>query len=229
MSAFKGYPADTLKFLKSLKRNNDRDWFNKNKPRYETAIVEPSMQFIADMSDQLQKFAPHFLAIPKKSGGSMMRIYRDTRFAKDKSPYKTNIGMHFRHEAGKDVHAPGFYVHIEPGSVFVGVGIYRPEPKVAKLIREAISEDPAAWKKAAHGKAFSSMMELGGDSLKRPPRGFDPEHIYIEDMKRKDFFAARELDDSEIESPGFMKEAVATFRKGKPLMQFLCGALDVPF
>lgn len=229
MPVFKGYPADTLKFLRSLKRNNDRDWFNANKPRYEDAIVAPSMQFIADMSEKLPAISPHFTAIPKKVGGSMMRIYRDTRFGKDKSPYKTNIGIQFRHEVGKDVHAPGFYVHVEPKSVFIGVGIWRPEPKVAKLIREAIVEDPAAWKKATRGKTFAQIMELTGESLKRPPRGFDPEHTYIEDLKRKDFIAIRELTEDDISSATFLKETLATFRKSKALMQFLCDALEVPF
>ena len=229
MPAFKGYPPDTLKFLRALKKNNDRDWFNKNKSRYEDAIVTPSLQFIGDMSEKLPKISPHFLAFPKKSGGSMMRIYRDTRFAKDKSPYKTNIGIQFRHEAGKDVHAPGFYVHIEPKSIFLGVGIYRPEPKVAKVIREAIVEAPAAWKKATRGKAFTSCMKLSGESLKRPPRGFDPEHTFVEDLQRKDFIAVREMTDEQIGSAAFLKETVATFKKGRALMQFLCEALEVPF
>lgn len=228
MSAFKGYPPDTLKFLRSLKRNNDRDWFNANKPRYEAAVVEPSLRFIADMDARLKSISPHFLAIPKKSGGSMMRIYRDTRFAKDKSPYKTNIGIQFRHEVGKDVHAPGFYVHIEPKSVFVGVGIWRPEPKVAKLIREAIVEDPSAWKNATRRKAFSESTHLAGESLKRPPRGFDPEHDFVDDLKRKDFIAVREMTEDDLESETFLKDTVSTFKKAKPLMQFLCEALNLP-
>ena len=229
MADFQGYPADTLKFLRSLKRNNNRDWFNKNKHRYEDAIVTPSLQLIGDMSQRLPAISPHFLAVPRKSGGSMMRIYRDTRFAKDKSPYKTNIGIQFRHEAGKDVHAPGFYVHVEPKSVFIGVGIYRPEPKVAKRIREAIVEDPAAWKKAAHGKAFTNLMTLSGESLKRPPRGFDPQHSLLTDLMRKDFIAVRDLADADIESATFLKETVATFRKCAKLMQFLCDALELPY
>ncbi|MFK7818102.1 MAG: DUF2461 domain-containing protein [Planctomycetaceae bacterium] len=229
MPAFQGYPADTLKFLRTLKRKNEREWFNKNKSRYEDGIVTPSLQFIADMGENLGSISPHFLAVPKKSGGSMMRIYRDTRFGKDKSPYKTNIGIHFRHEVGKDVHAPGFYVHVEPKSVFLGVGIWHPEAKVAKVIREAIVEDPAMWKKATRGKAFTSKLTLTGESLKRPPRGFDPEHALIEDLKRKDFMAIAELDEAAIESPAFVKDAVSTFKKAKPMMQFLCNALDLPF
>ena len=174
MSTFNGFPADTIRFLKSLKRNNNRDWFNKHKGRYESAFLEPSLQFIDAVGQELGSLSKRFLAVPKKSGGSLMRIYRDTRFAKDKAPYKTNIGIHFRHEVGKDVHAPGFYVHVEPGSVFLGVGIWHPEPKVAKQIRSAIVDDPAAWKKSARSKAFTSNFKLDGDSLKRPPRDFRP-------------------------------------------------------
>lgn len=229
MSAFQGYPPDTLKFLRALKRNNDRDWFNKNKSRYEAAVLEPSLAFIADLSTSMKAIAPRFQAIPKKSGGSLMRIYRDTRFSKDKSPYKTNIGMHVRHEVGKDVHAPGFYIHVEPKSIFLGVGLWKPEPRVARQIREAIVENPGAWKRATRGKPFNSLLELTGESLKRPPRDFDPEHPLVADLQRKDFIAARELDDSVINDAGFLKETVATFRKARPMMKFLCEAIGLPY
>lgn len=229
MSKFTGFPTDTIRFLKSLKTNNNREWFNKNKERYESAFLEPSLQLIDAIGQQLESISTCFLAVPKKSGGSLMRIYRDTRFAKDKAPYKTNIGIQFRHQAGKDVHAPGFYVHVEPRSVFLGAGIWHPEPKVAKQIRTAIVDDPSAWKKAACSKTFTSGFTLSGDSLKRPPRDFDPEHPLVDDLKRKDFIGVNNLDEAAIYDPKFAKQTVSAFKKAKPLMKFLCDALDLPF
>ena len=112
--SFAGFPKDTLRFLADLSKNNDRDWFADNKDRYESAFVEPSLEFIAAMEKPLKKISPFLVAAPKKQSGSLMRIYRDVRFSKNKNPYKTNIGIQFRHEAGKDVHAPGLYVHLAP-------------------------------------------------------------------------------------------------------------------
>ena len=119
---FSGFGSDTINFLKQLAENNNRDWFAENKSRYERCVVDPAFQFISSMGNELDSLSSHFEAVPKKQGGSLMRVYRDTRFGKDKTPYKTNIGIQFRHEAGKDVHAPGYYMHIEPDNVFVGVG-----------------------------------------------------------------------------------------------------------
>ena len=229
MSNFQGYPPDALKFLRALKKNNDRDWFKANKSRYESAIVVPSLQFIADMGQELPRISELFQAIPRRSGGSMMRIYRDTRFSKDKTPYKTNIGIHFRHRVGKDVHSPGFYVHVEPKDVFIAAGIWRPEPKVAHQLREAIAEEPAVWKRATRGKTFASTFEMRGESLKRPPRSFDPDHPLIEDLKRKDFIGVHELAESSIESASFLTVTMESFRKAKLLVKFLCNSLKLPF
>ena len=138
--SFNGFPKDTLKFLTDLSKNNDRDWFNDNKARYEAAFVKPSLEFIAAMEKPLKKISPFLLAVPKKQGGSLMRIYRDVRFSKNKNPYKTNVGIQFRHEAGKDVHAPGLYVHLAPGELFLGAGMWHPDREPLKQIREAIEE-----------------------------------------------------------------------------------------
>ena len=226
---FAGFPTETLKFLKQLKRNNDRDWFNERKSVYESAIVEPALAFIESLQTPMQKISECFQVLPRKTGGSLMRIYRDTRFSKDKTPYKTNIGIHFRHTMGKDVHAPGYYIHIEPGDCFLGVGIWRPATKIAHSIRALIAEEPAAWKKATAGKKFRDNFVLSGDSLKRPPRGFDADHPWIEDLKRKDFIGVHQFDEKEITSSDFSKEVAAVFRVATPLMRFLGQAIDVPF
>src|SRR5262245_18610926 len=105
-------------FLSDLRQNNDRDWFAASKSRYERDCLEPALAFIEDFAVDLEAISPHFRADPRPVGGSLFRIYRDTRFAKDKTPYKTNIGIHFRHEAASNAYAPGFYLHLAPGEVF---------------------------------------------------------------------------------------------------------------
>ena len=169
----------------------NRDWFNENKPRYEKQVLDVALRFIQSMQEPLAGIAPHFTAVPKRVGGSLMRVYRDTRFSRNKSPYKTNIGIQFRHEQAKDVHSPGYYVHIDPDQVFIGVGMWRPESDPLRSIRERIVAKPAEWKRAIGDSKFKRQLHLGGESLVRPPRGFDKEHELIDDIKRKSFFVAR--------------------------------------
>ena len=223
------FSADTLAFLAELAANNDRDWFNANKTRYEDLVKDAALRFISDFGPRLRKISPNFTAVPKTARGSLMRIYRDTRFGKDKTPYKTNVGIRFPHARQRDVHAPGFYLHIEPGSHFVGVGAWRPEPDTLRAFRERIAADPAGWKKASRGKRFAEWFELGGESLKRPPKGFDPEHRYIEDLKRKDFIALHSLTDDELLSNGLLDDLADSYRRSVPYMRFLCGAVGADF
>ena len=227
--AFSGFKPSLMKFLRELEKNNDRDWFGENKQRYEDQVVAPVMDFIVAMQPKLEKVSPHFLALPGKQGGSMMRIYRDTRFGKDKTPYKTNVGVQFRHELGRDVHAPGFYVHLESNGCFIGSGIWHPASDALGAIRRRIGDNPAAWKSASGAKAFRAAYELTGDSLKTAPKGFDVEHPLIEDLRRKDFMGISRVTQKEIGSADFLKLATARFRAAKPLMAFLCEALDVAF
>ena len=216
-------------FLKDLSANNDREWFQANKDRYVNSVQEPAIEFIIDAGPQLKKISPHFTAEAKTVGGSLFRIHRDTRFAKDKTPYKENTGVHFRHEAAKDAHAPGFYLHLQPGECFMGVGLWRPETKLAYQIRQHIADHPAEWKKATQGKRFTDVYEIGGDSLVRPPKGFDPDHPLIEDLKRKDFMASTRLSQKTVTSVGFLDEYVSLNKRSAPFMKFLCEAVGVPF
>ncbi len=229
MPKFQGFDPKTLKFLDELKKNNNREWFAEHKPRYEALVLEPALDFIATMGPHLYKISDYFEAIPKRQGGSLMRVYRDTRFSKDKTPYKTNIGIQFRHEVGKDVHAPGFYMHIEPDNCFVGVGLWRPESKALAGIRTRIDMKPEAWKKAIGGRTFKANYELAGESLKRPPKGYSPEHPLLEDLKRKDFIAVTNFSKAEITSPKFVTSVAQRFRQAGPFMQFLCDAVEVPY
>ncbi len=216
-------------FLRDLEANNERPWFQANKDRYERSVKEPALGFVQDFAPHLAKISPHFVADPRPVGGSMFRIYRDTRFSKDKTPYKTYTGIQFRHEAGKDVHAPGFYLHLEPGAVFAGVGLWHPDATTARMIREAIVADPDRWRKVTRSKRFTDVYTLEGDTLKRPPRGFDPEHPYLEDLKRKDFIATARLTQKAVTSDGFVDEYAKLLKRGAPFMAFLCDAVGVPF
>ena len=216
-------------FLRELAENNDRDWFKANQDAYEQYVREPALEFITDFAGPLKKISEHFVADSRTVGGSLFRIQRDTRFSKDKTPYKLNTGMHFRHRAAKDAHAPGFYLHVQPGECFAGVGLWRPESKVAYEIREAIAEDPTRWKRATRGKRFTEVFELGGDSLVRPPRGFDADHPLIEDLKRKDFIASTRLTQKAITSDHFMEDFTDLCKRSVPFMRFLCDAVGVPF
>lgn len=224
-----GYQAATLQFLEELAHNNNRTWFQENKSRYEREVLEPSLAFIRTFQPRLKKISTFFVASDKRVGGSLMRVYRDTRFSKDKTPYKTNVGIQFRHEFGKDVHAPGFYVHIAPEECFLGVGLWRPDaPSLAK-IRQAIVDDPVKWKRARDNKRFRSQFDLTGESLKSPPRGFPKDHRMIEDLKRKDFIAVRHLDEEDVLGSGFLADAASSFMGSRPYMRFLCEALSLPF
>jgi uncharacterized protein (TIGR02453 family) len=219
----------TYAFLRDLAANNNREWFTANKARYIEKVQEPALDFISDFGPKLAKISPHFTADSRVVGGSLFRIQRDTRFAKDKTPYKTNTGVQFRHEAAKDAHAPGYYLHIQPSETFVGVGLWRPETAVAYRIRHRIAEDPSGWRKATQNKAFSEIFRLGGDSLVNPPKGFDPDHPLIADLKRKDFIASVKLTQKSVTSDGFLDEFAAMSRTATPFMRFLCEAVEVPF
>lgn len=227
--AAKYFTNSTFTFLKDLQANNNREWFQQNKHRYEEHLKDPAVQFITDFGAHLKKISEHFRSDPRTVGGSMFRIYRDTRFSRDKSPYKTHVGIQFRHELGKDAHAPGFYLHLEVGGCFAGAGMWRPDSPSLKQIRDAMVEDPKAWKRAVGGKRFIDTYELEGDRLKRPPKGFDPDHPLVEDLKRKDFIGVAKIPKKLITSPDLPEELAKVFGAATPLMKFLCEAVSVPF
>ncbi len=223
------FSPETFLFLKELAENNNRQWFQENKQRYEEYVRDPAMFFIADFGPVLRKISSHFLADPRPAGGSLFRIYRDIRFSKDKRPFKTNAGIQFRHRQGKDFHDPGYYLHLEPGNVFAAVGIWHPSSKTLEKIRDAIVEDASRWKRAVNGKRFQSRFELAGDALRRAPKGYDPDHPMIEDLKRKDFIGKASLSQEAVTNPEFIKAFEAICSAGSHFMKFLCGAVGLPF
>ena len=216
-------------FLRELKTNNERPWFEENKARYWAEVRDPMLDFIQAFAEPLAEISPHFRADPRANGGSLFRIYRDTRFSKDKTPYKTNVGAHFRHEAGKDAHAPGFYLHLEPGMCFAGCGVWHPDSSTLGRIRDALVERPEEWTRITTGDAFCRTFRLAGEALKRPPRGYDAEHPLIEDLKRKDFVVITDIPEEDAVRPDFLARFAEITRAGGAFTAFLCRAVGVPF
>jgi uncharacterized protein (TIGR02453 family) len=223
MPAEPHFRPNLFNFLRDLKRNNERAWFQANKVRYIADVQQPMLRFIADFATPLAKISRHYETDPRPIGGSMFRIYRDTRFARDKSPYKTHASAHFRHkQTSTNVHAPGFYFHLEPGGCFIGGGLWLPEPPLLKKVRDAIADDANGWRKIRR-----AVGEIEGEGLTRPPQGYDPAHPFIEDLKRKSFFASVSFADDEVTGADFLDLCAEACRSVKPLMKFLTEAVDL--
>ena len=225
----KYFTNDTFTFLKELENNNNRPWFNENKQRYEDLVRTPSLQFIEDMGDALPSLTSRFRAIPKKTGGSLRRVYRDIRFAKNKTPYKINIGIHFRHEAAVDVHAPGFYLNISNEQSFVGAGIWRPGGSTLRKIRDCLDENSRTWLATKNDAEFKKVFKLRGESLTNGPRGFPKDHPLIEDLKRKEFIAFHDLKKTTVTSSDLLEKTIEHYSKVTPFMRYLCYAVELPF
>jgi uncharacterized protein (TIGR02453 family) len=227
---FKGLPADFFAFFAELTANNERAWFQANKARYEDSVVRPMTLLVADMAPRLARISQHYVADPKRA---LFRIYRDVRFSKNKSPYKTHAAVQFRHAAGRDVHAPGFYVHAAPGDIFVGGGMWMPPAPQLKMVRDAIARRTSDWRRVATDKAFvktyGGFSDDAGYRLKRPPKGYDPDHPAIEDLKRTSFVFGIAATDAQAGTPEFIDRIETAFVAAKPAMRFLCKALDLAF
>ena len=226
---FTGFPPALFEFLEELADHNERPWFLQNKHRYEHCVRRPALAFIRAFRPRLAKISEFFLASDRPVGGSLLRIYRDTRFSKDKTPYKTNVGIQFRHQWGQDIHAPGFYVHLEPGECFLAAGVWRPDRETLAAIRQAIADRPDAWCRAVSGRRFQALWTLEGDALRRPPKGFPPDHPCIDDLKRTDYIAVADVEEADTYRPEFVDQVARAFAAARPFMQFLCQALQWPF
>jgi uncharacterized protein (TIGR02453 family) len=230
--ATKHFSPALFAFLNELEENNEKAWWERNKDRYHSVIQDPALQFINDLGARVQKISSHFVADSRTVGGSLMRPYRDTRFSKDKTPYKTNVGIQIRHETGKDIHAPGYYVHLEPGSSFAGVGMWHPETAVTRQIRQAIHDDREGWAVAAKGTDFTATWSTAPDEdemLKRVPPELDNDHPYADDLRMKSFIAGARLTQKQVTSAGFDEALAGMYEKAIPFTRFLCNAVGVPF
>ena len=229
MSASTYFDARSFRFLRELARHNRRDWFHSHKAQYEEHLRQPFLRLIGDLQEPLGRVSAHFRADPRPVGGSLFRIHRDTRFANDKTPYKTWAGARLYHERSRQVEAPVYYLHVQPGHCFVGAGLWHPQPDTLKRVRAFLLDNPAAWTRATRSPAFRRRYALGGASLARPPRGYDPAHPLIEDLKRKDYIAIADLDEKAAVRADFLDTVTDRYEAAAPFMAFLAQAVGKPF
>jgi uncharacterized protein (TIGR02453 family) len=223
------FSPELFQFLRQLKRHNNREWFQANKHRYEGGVRDPFLRFIEDFRPRLHRISPHFIADPRRSGGSLLRIYRDMRFRPEGDPYQTMAAARFPHVAWKQTPAPGFYLHIESGTSFLGCGLWHPDPETRARIRAAIVNNPSHWKKILNNKRFKAVCELSGESSQRMPPGYDPDHPCAEDLKRKDFITVTCFTDSEVCAPDFLNRVTHACEAAAPFVEFLTRALGLPW
>ena len=216
-----------FEFFEELSRNNNRDWFEQNRARYEREVREPMLAFIADFAPRLRKISARYVADPRPSGGSMMRIYRNLRFSRDKTPYRTNAAAAFGHRDGAHFNSPSFYLSLSPAEAFAGVGVWHPQADTLAKIRDAIVAHPSKWKSAVNDRKFRARFEIMGDMLSRPPKGYDANHPLIEDLKRKDFIGGAEFTRMEVCSAEFMDLFSSACASASPFMKFLTEALGL--
>jgi uncharacterized protein (TIGR02453 family) len=221
-----------FQFLRQLAKSNSRDWFQKNKPSYDQDVKAPMLRFITDLQPRLAKVSPHIDVDPKPVGGSMQRLNRDTRFSRDKSPYKTSMGAMFPHRSAGQLML-GYHISLDhSGQAKAYVGIWEPDGPTIDTIRARILADPAGWKKAL-SRDFVASHAFEGEALKRPPkvagRQIEPDHPLIEDLKRKSHAACAVFTEKQACSASFIDAYVDVARAGAPLMAFLCKAVKLPF
>lgn len=216
-------------FLRELRAHNDRAWFQRNKARWEQDVRNPALLFIEEVGPALKKISRHVVADSRPAGGSLYRINRDTRFSADKSPYKTSVGLLFRHDQGRAVPTPAYYLHIELGESFAGGGMYMPETASLTRIRDAIVSDTPRWKRVVENRAFAPSFTPMGEVLKRAPQGYDPAHPYVEHLKRKSFVWHSGFSDAEVCGADFMERYIEACRTAAPFMRFLADAVGAPW
>lgn len=222
---FDGFPREGIDFLKRLKRNNNRLWFEKHKEEYESSVKLPMQSLIASLHPHFQRFAPEFDINPKRS---LFRIYRDVRFSKDKTPYKTHAAAHFvLRGKPKGVEGSGYYLHIEPGEVYIGGGIYMPDNDQLKKIRSAIAGHSDQFLTIVRLPKFKKIFgKLEGEKLQRVPKGYEPDHPMAEWLKHKQFFVWIEWPESKCLKEKFVAEIAEVYKGATPLVRFLNEAMS---
>ncbi|WP_147652330.1 DUF2461 domain-containing protein [Vulcaniibacterium gelatinicum] len=219
-----------FRFLRALARHNERAWFHAHKHEYEAHVRAPFQRLLTDLQPALAQVSAHYRADPKPLGGSLFRIQRDTRFANDKSPYKTWQGARLFHARGREVEAPSFYIHFEPGQCFVGAGLWHPQPDTLRRVRQCIVDNPASWRTATHAPAFRRRYTLDdSENLVRAPRGYPADFEFLDDLKRRNYVAWRELSDATVLGPRLRQTLEADLAALAPFMDYLCAALDLEF
>jgi uncharacterized protein (TIGR02453 family) len=213
------FPAAGLTFLRKLKRNNHREWFLKNKQTYEDYVRQPMIELVSALAPEFATFAPEIVASPKVS---LYRIYRDTRFSKDKSPYKTHVAAAFSHRRLEKNQGAGFYLHITSSEFLIGGGLYRPQTEDLAAVRHQIALHHRRLTAILNGRAFRRLFDgLSGEQLLRVPRGFPSDHAAADHLRRKQFLASRLLPAETVTTPQFGSIVLETFRTLHPLIEFL--------
>jgi uncharacterized protein (TIGR02453 family) len=214
------FSAKAIRFLRALKRNNDREWFRARQNEYEELLRAPMMAIVEALSRDLRAFAPELIASPKVS---LFRIYRDTRFSEDKSPLKTQVAAVFPHKDLPRIGGAGLYVEITPSWVWMGGGLYQPGTPELQAVREHLTANFARFRSVVESPEFRRHLGAldGGQLLQRPPRGFPPDHPAAEYLRYRMFVAGRELPATFASSPRFYSTLLAIFRKTAPLVRFL--------
>lgn len=214
------FSPELFTFLSDLAANNDRAWFTGHKAVYESRVKQDAFDFIAAIGPGMAAISPHVRCDER----ALFRIYRDTRFAKDKTPYKTHVGLHFRHEGAGDVHTPGFYLHLEPTGCWFGAGIWQPDPPTLTRLRQRMLDDVAGWQAVA-GAVSGFSWET--ESLKRPPRGVAEDHPLVEALKRKSLVLTAPIPREEVLSDDFDAGFLERCRAAAPLMADVCHTLQL--
>ena len=217
------FTSKTLSFLRSLTRNNDREWFRARKEAYERHVRGPMVELIGRLAVDLRPFAPEMVADPKRS---LYRIYRDTRFSDDKTPLKTNAAAVFPPRGFPRHEGAGFYVEIAPGWVWMGGGLYMPPPRSLYAIRERIAQSHPKLQRVVKAREFRTVLgALQGDQLTRVPRGYLKDHPAGEYLRYKQFLGFREFEPAFATSERFYPELLRTFKALTPLVRFLNTAI----
>jgi uncharacterized protein (TIGR02453 family) len=213
------FPAAGLAFLRKLKRNNRREWFLQNKQTYEDYVRQPMIELVNALAPEFATFAPEIAASPKVS---LYRIYRDTRFSKDKSPYKTHVAAGFSHRGLEKNRGAGFYLHITPSEFLIGGGLYSPETEDLAAVRHHIALHHKRLISILNARQFRRLFDgLSGEQLLRVPRGFPADHAAADFLRRKQFLVSRLLPAQIVTTPQFGSIVLGTFRTLHPLLQFL--------
>jgi len=226
MGSFNGFPKETFEFFEKLKLNNSKDWFQANRGEYDEFVKKPSEQFVVEMGELLQVLAPRINAIPKVNQ-SLFRINRDTRFSKDKSPYKTNLGIWFWEGERKRMECSGFYFHYEDGKIMLGTGVYVFQKELLGLYRDAVVDKKLGRElKRVSNKMSEKGYEIGRKHYKRIPQGYDVSHENADFLLFKGLTAMIEEDISpEIHSSAILDHVFEHFRNMQPIHGWLIKAL----
>ncbi|HET8819097.1 MAG TPA: DUF2461 domain-containing protein [Xanthomonadaceae bacterium] len=220
----------TFRFLRSLARHNERAWFREHRDAYEAHVRAPFLRLIGDLQPALAEVSAHYRADPRRAGGSLFRIHRDTRFSGNKAPYKTWQGARLFHARRREAPAPSFYIHVEPGGSFVGAGLWHPGTPTQRRVRQFIHDNPAGWKTATRAPAFRRKFALGDrEMLVRVPAGFPPDSPLADDLRRRNFVASRPLGDDLLTGPRLLPALARDLAMLAPLVDYLCASLDLEF